>query len=179
MTFVEQLVFEWLDYRGYITRCNIRVGRLKKGGYSGEIDIAAYHPTTRHCIHVECHTDAGSWKQREAALKKKFDRGARYIFKEVFPWLQIPGGPELEQWAVVVTAGKDRKTVAGRRVVSLRQVYRNITRDIVDLMVRGNRMVPEKYPLLRAVQGMVQHVLDSKKNIEALANEDLLPRLTE
>ena len=175
MTHPEQLVFEWLDFRGYIVRCNVRVGRLPGGGHRGEIDIAAYHPESKHCLHVECQCDAGSWKNRKKILEQKFTKGRQFVFKEIFPWLATTDKTQFEQWAVVSSAGKGRDTVGGGKVVTMRQLYRNIAHDVLKLMEAGNRVVPEKYPLLRTIQGSMQHVGGIGKTITGIPEDSLLP----
>ena len=39
VNFLEQLVAEWYEYRGYFIRRNVWVGKLAKGGYECELDI--------------------------------------------------------------------------------------------------------------------------------------------
>jgi len=171
MTHLEQLVTEWLDLRGYFVRCNVRVGRLSHGGHTGEIDIAAFHPPTTHCLHVECSGDANSWKVRESSFERKFAIGREFVEKEVFPWLK---DPRIEQWAVVWGAGPRRKTVGRAKIVTMNMLYRNIARDIVKLNQKGNRVIPEKYPLLRTIQATMKHVGDSKPMTARIAEDALL-----
>lgn len=42
--FLEQLVAEWYEYRGYFVRRNVLVGRRSQGGQDGELDIVAFNP---------------------------------------------------------------------------------------------------------------------------------------
>lgn len=169
MNYLETLVYQWLDYRGYFVRSNVNVGRLQHGGHAGEIDIAAFHPTTQHCLHVECSGDALSWKDRAKRLEPKFRKGQEFIRKEIFP--SIPDKP-IEQWALVWNAGKT-PTIGGVKVVALRRLYLNIASDILELNRQGNRSVPEKYCLLRAIQQTMTFVGDARQ-IEAISGEDLL-----
>jgi hypothetical protein len=39
--FLEEIVAEWYEYKGYIVKRNERVGRRKPGGHEGELDIVA------------------------------------------------------------------------------------------------------------------------------------------
>jgi hypothetical protein len=55
--FLEQLVAEWLEYRGYFVRRNVKVGKRKKGGYEGELDIVGFHPLQKHLVHYETSMD--------------------------------------------------------------------------------------------------------------------------
>ncbi len=41
MTHLEQLVYEYYDWSGYLVKHNIHVGRLSHGGYEMELDIIA------------------------------------------------------------------------------------------------------------------------------------------
>lgn len=66
MSFLEQLTSEWYAYKGYFVRTNIKFGKLAKGGWTGEIDVAAYKPQTKEFIHIESSTDADSWNKRKA-----------------------------------------------------------------------------------------------------------------
>ena len=165
----EQLVEEWLDYRGYIVKCNVCVGALAHGGHAGEIDVAAFHPHTKHCLHIECSGDAESWGERRERFKRKFHIGREFFGKEVLPWLQ---DPRIEQWALVWSAGRGRETLDGVKIVTARMLYRNIARDVMKL--KGNRIVPEKYSLLRTVQITMRLVGDSKRALAEIAQEPLL-----
>ena len=42
--FLEQLIAEGYEYKGYFIRQNVLVGRRSRGGYEGELDIVASHP---------------------------------------------------------------------------------------------------------------------------------------
>jgi Holliday junction resolvase-like predicted endonuclease len=44
--FLEELVAEWLEYKGYIVKRNERVGRRAAGGHEGELDVVAFNPKT-------------------------------------------------------------------------------------------------------------------------------------
>jgi hypothetical protein len=65
MNHLEQLVAEWLTYKGYFVRTSVRVGRRAEGGYAGELDVVGFRPETKHFLHVECSLDAASWEQRK------------------------------------------------------------------------------------------------------------------
>ena len=75
MTHLEQLVYEYYDWLGYLVKHNIKVGRLQRGGWEMELDIIAYNPNTNHLIHFEPSLDADSWDKREKRFSKKFDAG--------------------------------------------------------------------------------------------------------
>ena len=148
-THLEQLLSEWLEFKGYFVRHNVKVGKLPHGGYEGEVDIVAYHPKNKHLIHIESSLAADSWEKREVNFKRKFDIGRKYIISEIFSFL--PSNTRIEQWAVVDRrSNKTRKTVGGGKVVPIGQLYRDIAKDIRGLP--KGRAIPEHFPLLRAMQ---------------------------
>jgi hypothetical protein len=55
---LEQLVAEWLQYKGYFVRISMPVGLRPMEGYEGELDVVAFHPARQHSLHVECSPDA-------------------------------------------------------------------------------------------------------------------------
>ncbi len=77
--FLEQLVGEWYEYRGYFVRRNVLVGKRAKGGYECELDVVAFNPVTRHLVHIEPSMDCDSWPVRERRYGKKFRAGRKYI----------------------------------------------------------------------------------------------------
>jgi hypothetical protein len=84
MTHLETLIAEYLDWRGYLVRRNKKVGRLRHGGWEGELDIVAYHPKSQDLVHYEPSIDAIGWTKREERYRKKFDAGRKYIFIDIF-----------------------------------------------------------------------------------------------
>lgn len=94
---LEQLISEYLEWQGYLIKRNVKVGRLKHGGWEMELDIIGYHPSENKLVHYEPSIDALSWQKREARYKKKFEAGKRYIKKSILKW--IPKSIELEQYA--------------------------------------------------------------------------------
>ena len=43
MNHLEQLVAEWLQYRGYFVRVSVPVGARPNGGFEGELDVVGLH----------------------------------------------------------------------------------------------------------------------------------------
>lgn len=95
--FLEQLIAEWYEYQGYFVRRNIKVGKLEKGGYEGELDVVAYDPQNRKLVHLEPSMDADSWENRERRYTKKFDAGKKYIPRLFEGFGELP---EIKQIAV-------------------------------------------------------------------------------
>lgn len=58
--YLEQLVGEWYEYRGYFVRRNVLVGKRAKGGYDCELDVVAFHPAKHHLVQIEPSMDADS-----------------------------------------------------------------------------------------------------------------------
>src|SRR5262245_22327221 len=88
--FLEQLLAEWYEYRGFVVRTNERVAKRAKGGHGGELDVLAFHPGTHEFVHIETSCDADSWTERENKFAKKFETG-RLHAASVFPDLVRPG----------------------------------------------------------------------------------------
>lgn len=85
MNFLEKLVSEWYEYKGYFCRTNIRFGQTGHGGHIGEMDVVAYHPKTKEFVHIECSTDAWSWEKKKEIFTKKFKNAQRF-YDEKFPF---------------------------------------------------------------------------------------------
>lgn len=147
--FLEELVAEWLEYKGYIVKRNERVGRRAAGGHEGELDVVAFNPKTNHLIHVETSTDADSWAGREKRFGKKFALGVTHI-KVLFDGLRLPDTIEKK---AVFAFGSDRnhKTVGGGQVQLAEDFILEILRELKGTSFLS-RAVPEKYPILRVLQ---------------------------
>ena len=160
--FLEQLVAEWYEYRGYFVRRNIAVGRRTKGGYECGLDIVALDPVRRHLVHIEPSMDAESWEKRERSFRKKFEAGLRYI-PGLFPGLDLP--EEIEQIAIFAFASRvNHPTLAGRKVLLVSDLMREIIEDLSDKKI-VSAAVPEHHPILRTLQFVVEY---RKKVFDAL-----------
>ena len=141
---LEQLVAEWLEFKGYFVHRNVK----PHGGHEGELDIVAYHPLDNHLIQIEPSIDAHTWQKREERFKKKFDAGQKYIIPQILPWL--PHNKTFEQWAVLWGSNRNHETVGGGKVVPIWELYRIIAEDIAK--VEKSLAIPEQLPLLRTMQ---------------------------
>lgn len=148
MNHLEGLIRQYYEWKGYIVRSNVKVGRLTHGGWSGELDIVAYHPQTKHLIHLEPSIDANSWDNREDRFKKKFAAGHEYIGSEVFPW--VDKNTPIEQVAVLITSS--RTELAGGKVWSIDELMRDIRTEIINAGIMAKNAIPEEYDLLRTIQ---------------------------
>jgi hypothetical protein len=155
--YLEQLLAEWYEYRGYFVRRNVLVGRRPNGGYECELDIVAFHPGKKHLVHVEPSMDTYSWEKREERLAKKFAAGKKHI-PALFAGLEIP--PQTEQIAVLVYGSEKTKSeMGGGKVVFIRTILREIFKHLAPLRLESNA-VPEHLAILRSFQFVAQYRTD-------------------
>jgi hypothetical protein len=147
---LEKLVAEWLEFKGYLVRLNVKVGRRPKGGYEGELDVVAYHPINNHLRHIETSLDADKWAKKEERFKKKFDAGRKYIIEEIFTWL--PHNKRFEQWAVLWGSDKNHDKIGGGKVVPIWKLYKQIADDVMMAGSPAGHAISEQWPLLRTMQ---------------------------
>ena len=152
--FLEQLVAEWYEYKGYFVRRNVPVGKRARGGHESELDVVAFNPALRHLVHVEPSLDAESWEKRERLFKKKFDAGRKYI-PRLFDGFDLPD--EVEQIAILVFASKsNHPTLGGGKVLLISDLMRQIMEDLGDTKLVSN-LVPEHHTLLRTLQFVIEY----------------------
>lgn len=155
MTHLETLIYEYLDWQGYLVRRNKKVGRLDHGGWEMELDIIAYRPASdKHpesLVHFEPSIDALSWEKREARYEKKYRSAKNYIFKEIFPWLKN-SKVEIQHFAVFIGHPEGRDEIAGFRIVSIDEMMAKIRKAVALCGKMSSNAIPEQYPLLRTLQ---------------------------
>ncbi len=145
---LEELVAECYELQGFFVRRNIQVGKRRQGGYECELDIVAFHPGTRKLIHIEPSLDSDTWEERERRYSKKFEAGRRHI-PALFQGVALPA--EIEQIALFVYGGAGRATLAGGRVVFVRDFMLEVLEHIRERPL-SRAAIPEQYPLLRTLQ---------------------------
>ena len=150
MSQLEDLLVQWYDWRGYVIRRNVKVGRLPHGGWEGELDIVAYHPVTQELVHLEPSIDALSWDKREQRFARKFTCGKKYVWSYVFPWLE--SGTPLRQVAVLISRGKERTSVGGGEVITIDEIMAEIKADVFRQGKMAAAAIPEQFDLLRTIQ---------------------------
>lgn len=150
MSHLETLIAEFYDWKGYLVKRNVKVGRLSHGGWEMELDIIAYHPHTGHLVHVEPSVDAHSWEIREQRFKKKFGAGEKYMFKEILTWLDP--NTHVDRVAVLVSHPKDRDVLAGAKIISIDEFVSEIRAAVKECGIAAKNAIPEQYPLLRTLQ---------------------------
>jgi len=152
INFLEQLVAEWYEYRGFFVRRNIHVGKRTAGGHEGELDVVAFHPVKKRLVQIETSMDAGSWADREKAFKRKFDTCKKYI-PTLFTGLEPL--PEIEHVAVFgMLTEKTRDKIGGGTVLTVCDLLREIRDEIPHGYTA--RTVPEQFVILRTLQFAAQ-----------------------
>ena len=141
MNYLEQLVSEWYEYQGYFVRRNVNVGRRAAGGWECELDVVAFHPGTKHLVHVEPSMDAHTWDKREVRYQRKFEAGRKYI-PELFLGIEIP--EHIEQIALLGFASKaNRDQLAGGRIMLVPELLSEIANAIRSRKIQS-AAVPEQ-----------------------------------
>ncbi|ODS30071.1 MAG: hypothetical protein SCARUB_04824 [Candidatus Scalindua rubra] len=154
--YLEQLVAEWYEYQGYFILRNVMVGKLPKGGYEGELDIVAFHPETKHLIHIEPTHDAHSWAKREERFEKKFNAGRKYI-PELIKHFNIPKEKEIEQICLLgFGSNVNHPYLAGGKVVTVSEFLSEVIKKIGKSSMHRNAM-SENHPILRTLQFITQN----------------------
>lgn len=148
MNHLEQLVAEWLQYRGYFVRTSVQVGPRSQGGFEGELDVVAFHPVNEHLLHVECSLDALSAEKREQRFTAKFERGRRFT-RKVFSGISVPNEPE--QVLVLQFASGKQRMIGGVRLVTVREFVQEMFAGLTGTSP-GSKAVPSNLPLLRTIQ---------------------------
>lgn len=157
MNFLEQLIAEWYEYKGYFVKRNIKIGKRAKGGYETEIDIVAFNPKTNHLIHLEPSSDTDSWKIREERYEKKFRIAKTYI-PEIFEGIKIPS---IEQVAVFLNGAKSKDVIGGGKVVLMSEIMSEIKSTLEKKSIM-NEIVPESYPLIRTIHIFIATTKNNK-----------------
>ena len=150
MAHIEDLLAEYLNWKGYLVKKNIKVGRLKHGGWEMELDVMGYHPMTKDLVHYEPSLDALSWDKKEHRYIKKFKAGRKYILSEIFIW--FPKTTEIRQIAVFNSHPVNRNEIAGGTIQSVDELMSEIRGAIKENGRMSKSAIPEQFPLLRTVQ---------------------------
>jgi len=165
VNFLEQLVAEWYQYKGYLVRTNVRFGRNARGrgGHVGEMDVIAFDPKEKGFIHIETSTDADTWSKRKRKFEKKFSDARRYYMEE-FSFKEM--GMKPKQIAIVGFNLNPRQeytlwksSAPGQSqwgdieidVIHIPRFFKQINAELKNRNPQ-NEAVPETYPLLRAIQ---------------------------
>lgn len=118
-----------------------------------ELDVIAFHPMTKHLIHLEPSLDAHSWEKREQRFSKKFEAARKYILTDIFTWLE----PDtlIEQIAILICHPSNRHELCGAAIISIDEFVAKVRVEIASLGIMAKNAIPEQYPQLRAIQLLV------------------------
>jgi len=164
---LEQFVGEWYEYRGYFLRRNVRVGRLSHGGFECELDVVAWHPETKHVVHVEPTMDANNWAKRIQRYTKKLRAGRKYI-PDLFPNVSVRPR-DIEQIILLglgYGSNGHHKEIDGAEVKTSGQLIKEVLRDIRGIN-HHSQAIPEQFIILRTLQLVSDHRM---KLIEVLSS---------
>jgi len=152
INFLEQLVAEWYEYRGFFVRRNVHVGKRTAGGHEGELDVVAFHPVEKKLVQIETSMDAESWDKRETKFKRKFDTGKKYI-PRLFTGLDpLPDIEHIALFGMLKTKSRDK--VGGGDVLPVCELLNEIRSKIpADYTAET---VPEQFVILRTLQFAAQ-----------------------
>ncbi|MFY9619663.1 MAG: hypothetical protein WAM70_19390 [Pyrinomonadaceae bacterium] len=150
MSHLESLIAEYLEWQGYLIRRNLKVGRRAKGGWEMELDVVGYHPKLNKIVHYEPSIDALKWGVREERYEKKLSLARKYMFTEIFPWLNKK--TLIEQIAIFYNHPKGRDTIAGARLMSIDELVAEIRAKVVGCGPMISNAIPQQFPLLRTIQ---------------------------
>jgi hypothetical protein len=145
--FLESLVAEWYEFKGYFVRRNVRVGKRPRGGFEGELDVVAFNPAENRLVHIEVSSDADSWLTRESRLKRKFECGRKYI-GEVFIGITLP---DIEPIAIFneVRGKRHPSIIASGQLLPMDEFLRKVREGLPSSY---QQVIHEKFVILRALQ---------------------------
>lgn len=112
--------------------------------------IAEYYGWNNYLVHIEPLIDAHSWNLRQDRFAKKFGAARKYIFSEIFTWLDQK--TKIEQIAVLISHPKGRDSLAGGTLISIDEFVSKVRREVAERGVVARNAIPEQYPLLRTIQ---------------------------
>ena len=160
MNFLEELVAEWYEYKGYFIIRNRTLNKLPGGGYEGEVDILAYNPRKNEVIHVETSSDSYKWEDRLDKFREKF----RWTIEEYRNVFGIPSSVKQIKKIVVVSfsmnpKGDMRKIFESKTGAELITVPQFLTMIVDELRttLKSSETIPENLSMLRAIQLIMRH----------------------
>lgn len=149
--FLEQLTAEYHSHMGSFVRTNVKYGLREKGGYEGEMDVVAFHPTSLALLHIETSMDADSWEERKSKFQKKFSTAHEYYYK-LFNF-------EIKKIEKMVIVGSGPPREDFWSVAPIKSIP-DFVGEIADYLSQFHPLkqaVPENYPLLRAIQFAIHY----------------------
>ncbi|NPA51438.1 MAG: hypothetical protein GXO22_00895 [Aquificae bacterium] len=155
--FLEELIYEYFEFKNFFVKRNIKLRKRTRGGYDREIDILALCPRNNHLYHIESSFAADSWEQTILNFKnKKFD-----ITQEEYANLIGLSADKIKIFKVAILLNvpkknrkqkkEDFKIKTGAKLLSIGEFMR-IVKHSIKFREPLKKAVPEKYPLLRTIQ---------------------------
>jgi hypothetical protein len=157
MNFLEQLASEWYAYNNYFVRTNIKYGYRNKGGFVGEIDVAAYKPKENLLVHVEASMDDDTWEERKERMSEKFNK-ARPYYTDIFKFDIVM----IERIAIAgYSWGEANPSYFGDdiKLVLVPDFIRKVTQKMSEY-TPVQKKIPGESGLLRAIQFTAAYGLD-------------------
>ena len=149
--FLETVLTEWYNYQGYFVKNNVNYGKRQAGGYIGEIDVLAYHPSMRELIHVETSTDANKWSERVERINQKFSNAKPY-YRSILPGIDIENTKRIAIYSLNQSVPENLSGVElDIELITIPQMFKEITEKL-KTKNPAKEAVPENYPLIRAIQ---------------------------
>ncbi len=134
----------------------MRARKLEKGGYGAELDVLAYDPPNLTLLHVETSGDAVSWaKRKQRFLDKKFifSRGE---YEDILG-CKVSKIKKIAVVGYAVSPKADLNWEGDIEVFSI-PAFMNRIADTLRSKHPMKDMVPEGFPILRAVQTVLAYV---------------------
>jgi len=158
--FLEELVAQWYEFKGFFIRRNIQFGVGTQGGREGEIDLLAFNPSTKEAIHIETAVPSLSYKEFGESHRKKFE-GAEKYYKELLNPNINPNS--VKKISIVHTSSIPRKdsiktfeSIAGSKLIHLSVLLDEIITEL-EKQDPKSHIIEESYSLLRMSQILIHH----------------------
>jgi hypothetical protein len=145
---IEQVIAEWYDLKGYFIRRNIIRPSPHRG--QSDLDLVAFHPNTKHMIHIEGSTEVprGGWTAVKTKMEKKFALDRTYL-ETLYPNLPV------EQLFVYYKQVPDEQLYGGIKVLAFPDLLIEI-RTYLETHRLEEKKIPEGFPLLRVLHHAAQ-----------------------
>ena len=162
MNVLEQLTAEWYEYSGYFVRTNPRARKREKGGWDVELDVLAYSPADNSLIHIETSGDANSWpERRQRFLTKKF-------ILDLNEYEELVGSKvkSVRKIAIVGWSKSTKTDLNWGKEIQVVLIPNFIKQILQTLRIQDpmREVVPEGFPLLRAMQMAIGFGMESITN---------------
>lgn len=150
--YLEELLAEWHEYKGYFVYRNLWVGLQADGSYECELNVVGYHPQKNTVIQVEPSLDVQDWEARKRHFQLKFEAGKKYLHR----MFNVSPSPKVEQIAVLAFPGEPRYSIAGARVLTLADLITEIMGKLGTYRM-SSYTLPDQWPLLRTLQFVAEY----------------------